>query len=122
MLVSERITFREAEIRFFGLIKEYPDLRKIPNKEKLELIQIWPTIRKAYYNDGVRLKGEKKFLCDRLNHMSPRHKRSTPKIPYINEGKKILHCLRCGHSWKPIKRTIRMCPKCKSLLWNQSKG
>lgn len=32
-------------------------------------------------------------------------------------------CLRCGHIWIPRKTDYpRMCPKCKSVLWDKSKG
>ena len=29
-----------------------------------------------------------------------------------------LDCLRCYHSWIPRQVHVRMCPQCKSLLWN----
>ncbi len=34
-------------------------------------------------------------------------------------------CLRCGHSWPSRRKTIgqpKICPKCKSKLWNVSKS
>ncbi|MCI4335991.1 MAG: nucleotidyltransferase family protein [Thermoplasmata archaeon] len=30
----------------------------------------------------------------------------------------LLHCYRCGNSWTPRKATVRMCPLCKSRLWD----
>ena len=121
MLVSEKRPFREAETRFFELIKEYPNLRKIPNKEKIELMQLWPRIRYVNYNDGIKLKGERKCFCERMNHLVPHHKSSTPRIIYKNVNGNKITCLRCNHNWKPIKEVVRICPKCKSELWNQSK-
>lgn len=29
-----------------------------------------------------------------------------------------LHCFRCIYSWTPRRLPVRMCPKCKSRLWN----
>lgn len=32
------------------------------------------------------------------------------------------HCLRCGHDWIPRKEDYpRMCPRCKSVLWDKEK-
>lgn len=30
----------------------------------------------------------------------------------------VAHCFRCVYSWQPRKIPIRMCPRCKSRLWN----
>ncbi len=30
----------------------------------------------------------------------------------------VLKCKRCGHSWTPRQRDIRICPKCKSAHWD----
>ncbi len=30
-----------------------------------------------------------------------------------------LHCYRCGASWTPRRPMIRMCPRCRSRLWDQ---
>lgn len=30
-----------------------------------------------------------------------------------------LKCQRCGHQWTPRKSDVRMCPKCKSVLWDK---
>jgi len=32
-----------------------------------------------------------------------------------------LHCKRCGHDWLPRQTVVRLCPRCKSLLWDQPK-
>lgn len=32
-----------------------------------------------------------------------------------------VQCLRCGHTWIPRKRDIKVCPKCKSPYWNEPK-
>lgn len=29
-----------------------------------------------------------------------------------------LVCKRCGHQWVPRKADVRICPKCKSYLWD----
>lgn len=31
-----------------------------------------------------------------------------------------LNCLRCGHYWLPRIEVVKMCPRCKSRLWNIS--
>ena len=32
----------------------------------------------------------------------------------------ICTCERCGHDWQPKEeKKPQMCPKCKSLYWNQ---
>lgn len=28
-------------------------------------------------------------------------------------------CLRCGHQWVPNQPDVRMCPKCKSVRFDQ---
>ena len=30
----------------------------------------------------------------------------------------IAHCFRCVYSWRPRKSPVRICPRCKSRLWN----
>lgn len=32
-----------------------------------------------------------------------------------------LKCLRCGHEWIPRQKEIRICPRCKSTLWDKPK-
>lgn len=32
-----------------------------------------------------------------------------------------LHCYRCGNSWSPRRRVVRLCPRCKSTLWDEPK-
>lgn len=32
--------------------------------------------------------------------------------------REIAHCYRCIYSWRPRTPTVRMCPRCKSKLWN----
>lgn len=32
-----------------------------------------------------------------------------------------LHCYRCVHTWTPVKAPVRMCPRCKSRLWDVPK-
>jgi predicted Zn-ribbon and HTH transcriptional regulator len=32
-----------------------------------------------------------------------------------------LACLRCGHHWVPRGRVIKICPRCKSRLWDVPK-
>ena len=29
-----------------------------------------------------------------------------------------LLCQRCLHTWEPRQMHVRMCPRCKTLLWN----
>jgi uncharacterized protein len=31
----------------------------------------------------------------------------------------ILHCYRCGNSWGPRSRIVRICSRCKSKLWDE---
>lgn len=33
----------------------------------------------------------------------------------------ILHCYRCIYTWTPVKSPVRMCPRCKSKLWDVPK-
>ena len=33
-----------------------------------------------------------------------------------------LHCLRCQHQWVPRGGRVRICPHCKSHLWDKPKG
>ena len=33
-----------------------------------------------------------------------------------------LKCKRCGYEWIPRKEDVRMCPRCKSLYFDQEKG
>ena len=32
-----------------------------------------------------------------------------------------LHCYRCGNSWTPRARVVKMCPRCKSRYWDEPK-
>jgi uncharacterized protein len=32
-----------------------------------------------------------------------------------------LHCYRCGYSWTPRGRIVRICPRCKSPHWDEPK-
>jgi uncharacterized protein len=32
-----------------------------------------------------------------------------------------LHCYRCFHSWTPVRSPVRLCPRCKSKLWDVPK-
>ncbi len=32
-----------------------------------------------------------------------------------------LFCRRCGHRWTPRSAVVSMCPKCKSLKWEEPK-
>lgn len=32
-----------------------------------------------------------------------------------------LHCYRCIYSWHPVRSPVRMCPRCKSRLWDTPK-
>lgn len=33
----------------------------------------------------------------------------------------MLHCYRCGNSWTPRHVVVRMCPRCKSTLFDEPK-
>ena len=33
----------------------------------------------------------------------------------------LVHCYRCVYSWRPRSSVVRMCPRCKSRLWNVPK-
>ncbi len=33
----------------------------------------------------------------------------------------LLHCYRCIYSWRPRRGPPRICPRCKSKLWNAPK-
>jgi len=33
----------------------------------------------------------------------------------------MLKCERCGHTWKPRKEEVLICPKCKSPYWNRKR-
>ena len=30
----------------------------------------------------------------------------------------VVHCYRCIYSWRPRKLPVKICPRCKSRLWN----
>jgi uncharacterized protein len=30
----------------------------------------------------------------------------------------LLHCFRCGNVWRPRRDRVKVCPLCKSRLWN----
>ncbi len=32
-----------------------------------------------------------------------------------------LHCYRCVYTWTPVRSPVRMCPRCKSKLWDVPK-
>jgi predicted nucleotidyltransferase len=32
-----------------------------------------------------------------------------------------LHCYRCGNTWTPRGRVVRICPRCKSPYWEEPK-
>ena len=32
-----------------------------------------------------------------------------------------LHCYRCIYTWHPVRSPVRMCPRCKSRLWEVPK-
>jgi len=32
-----------------------------------------------------------------------------------------VHCYRCVYTWTPVKTPVRMCPRCKSKLWDVPK-
>lgn len=32
-----------------------------------------------------------------------------------------LHCYRCGNTWTPRSRVVRICPRCKSKYWDEPK-
>jgi uncharacterized protein len=31
---------------------------------------------------------------------------------------RLMRCFRCGNVWRPRKQVVRICPLCKSRLWN----
>ena len=33
----------------------------------------------------------------------------------------ILHCFRCAYAWRPSRPVVRICPRCKSHLWDRPK-
>ena len=33
----------------------------------------------------------------------------------------LRHCYRCVYSWRSASPVVRMCPRCKSRLWNRPK-
>jgi hypothetical protein len=33
-----------------------------------------------------------------------------------------LECKRCGHRWVPRQAIVKMCARCKSLLWDVPQG
>ena len=33
----------------------------------------------------------------------------------------LLRCLRCGHAWTPRQQDVRICPSCKTALWDKPK-
>jgi uncharacterized protein len=35
----------------------------------------------------------------------------------VSDGR-LLRCFRCGNVWRPRKIVVRICPLCKSRLWN----
>ncbi len=32
-----------------------------------------------------------------------------------------LKCLKCGHSWRPRIKEVRVCPRCKNAYWDVPK-
>ena len=32
-----------------------------------------------------------------------------------------VHCFRCVYTWTPVRTPVRMCPRCKSKLWDLPK-
>lgn len=32
-----------------------------------------------------------------------------------------LHCYRCGNTWTPRARLVKICPRCKSIHWDEPK-
>lgn len=32
-----------------------------------------------------------------------------------------LKCLRCGHEWRPDVEHPKVCPRCKSYLWDKKR-
>lgn len=33
----------------------------------------------------------------------------------------VLRCHRCAYAWRPSQPVVRMCPRCKSTLWDRPK-
>ncbi len=33
----------------------------------------------------------------------------------------VLRCLRCAYAWRPSRPVVRICPRCKSKLWDRPK-
>jgi uncharacterized protein len=33
----------------------------------------------------------------------------------------ILRCFRCAYAWRPSQPAVRICPRCKSKLWDRPK-
>ena len=33
----------------------------------------------------------------------------------------LLHCYRCGNTWTPRSRVVKICPRCKSPNWEEAK-
>lgn len=34
----------------------------------------------------------------------------------------IVECKKCGHKWLPRTFKVRLCAKCKTTYWNETKG
>ena len=33
----------------------------------------------------------------------------------------VLRCYRCAYAWRPSQPVVRLCPRCKSALWDRPK-
>lgn len=42
------------------------------------------------------------------------------KCPACDAYKKVT-CCRCGHTWRPTKDDVRVCPGCHSAYWDTPK-
>ena len=82
-----------------------------PLKIRERFIQIW-------VEEGKEKGLTEKQFAKKIG-ISPQH---FWKIMNMKIGKlKKLKCKRCDHSWIPRKEDIRICPRCKSYLWDKEK-
>lgn len=56
-------------------------------------------------------------LTSKVKYMGPI--RLLPVMPNLGNG--MLGCYRCAYVWRPRKSPVRLCPRCKSRLWNAPK-
>lgn len=69
--------------------------------------------------------------CHKQAHSIPQHRETGDPIEAMKEpmawlrmatetNRRSVNCLRCEHIWYPVVATPKVCPRCKSRLWNKA--